>query len=112
MHRKKIYINTYNLTKIDNIWGEFKIIVCYKDKIKEYGEEKFYFEFPSLNFYHKLLNKTFSFNGKELFFDDKKEKIYFLICVKNNAVDQWIFGKIFMKKYQVIFNSEMKTIGF
>ena len=109
---KKIFINSYKLTVLDNMGGEFKFIFCNKNKIGEYGEDKFYLEFPSLNFYHKLLNKTFIFNGKELFFDDKNENIYFLICVKNNVVDQWIFGKIFMKKYQVIFNSEMKTIGF
>ena len=64
-------------------------------------------------FYHKLTNYTFHFIGKELFIEDNnKRNIYFLICLKNNAADQWIFGKVFMKKYQIIFNSQMKTIGF
>ena len=38
--------------------------------------------------------------------------LYFLIGNKNNDVDQWVFGKTFMNKYQFVFNSEMKTIGY
>ena len=111
-YEKKIYLKNSKLTVIDNIGGNFKIIFCNKNKIEEYGEQKFYSEFPSLNFYHQLSNTNFSFNGNELFFDDKNENIYFLICVKQNSVDSWVFGKVFMKKYQIIFNSEFKTIGF
>ena len=110
---KKVYISEINSTIIDGLGGLYNIIYCDKNKIEKYGITKFYSEFPSINFYHKLINYTFIFSGKELFYEEKKEnKLYFLISIKNNAVDQWIFGKIFMKKYQVIFNSEMKTIGF
>ena len=110
---KKIFISQINSTVINGLSGEYFIIFCDKNKIKDYGIDKFYSEFPSVNFYHKLMNYTFVFKGNELFYEDKKEnKIYFLIGKKNNEVDQWIFGKIFMKKYQVIFNSELKTIGF
>ena len=110
---KKIFISQINSTVINGLSGEYSIIFCDKNKLEGYGIDKFYLDFPSVNFYHKLMNLTFVFKGNELFYENKKEnKIYFLICKKNNAVDQWIFGKIFMKKYQVIFNSEMKTIGF
>ena len=110
---KKIFISQINSTVINGLSGEYTIIFCDKNRVEEYGNNKFYLEFPSVNFYHKLMNYTFVFKGNELFYEDKKEnKIYFLIAKKNNEVDQWIFGKIFMKKYQVIFNSEMKTIGF
>ena len=110
---KKIFISRINSTVINGLSGEYVIIFCDKNKVEEYGIDKFYLDFPSVNFYHRLMNYTFVFKGNELFYEDKKEnKIYFLISKKNNEVDQWIFGKIFMKKYQVIFNSEMKTIGF
>lgn len=110
---KKIFISQINSTVINGLSGEYVIIFCDKNKVDEYGINKFYLDFPSVNFYHKLMNYTFVFKGNDLFYEDKKEKkIYFLIAKKNNEVDQWIFGKIFMKKYQVIFNSEMKTIGF
>jgi len=109
---KKVFISNINSTVIEGLGGEYNVIFCDAYKIEKYNREKFYLEFPSINFYHQLLNYTFNFNGKELFFEDNNKNIYFLICTKNNAVDQWIFGKLFMKKYQIIFNNEMKTIGF
>ena len=71
----------------------------------------FYNEFPSINFYHNLLNITFVLKGQELFYEENN-KLYFLVANKNNEVDQWVFGKVFLDKYQFVFNSEMKTIGF
>ena len=110
---KKIYISEYNSTLIEGLGGQYVIIYCDKIKVDEYGTETFFNEFPSINFYHRLMNYSFIFNAHELFYEEEKEnKLYFLICRKNNEVDQWIFGKIFMKKYQVIFNSELRTIGF
>ena len=106
---RKVYISNNNSTIIEGFGGEYTIISCKANKI---DKEKFYLEFPSLNFYHQLINYTFIFNGNELFIEDQNKNIYFLICTKKNAVDQWIFGKVFMKKYQIIFNNEMKTIGF
>lgn len=105
---KKVYLSNYNSTIIEGFGGEYNIISCDANK---FDKEKFYLDFPSLNFYHQLMNYTFKFNGTELFVEDKNNNIYFLICTKKNAVDQWIFGKIFMKKYQMIFNNEMKTIN-
>jgi hypothetical protein len=110
---KNIYISQYNSSLIEGLNGQYIMIYCDMNKIEKYGKEIFYYEFPSLNFYYKLMNHSFIFNSNDLFYESKNEnKIFFLICKKNNEVDQWIFGKIFLKKYQIVFNSEMKTIGF
>ena len=108
---KKFHLNNNNSTIIEGFGGDYNFIICNKYKIKEYGINQFYLEFPSLNFYFKLMNYTFTFNSTELFLENK-DAIYFLICNKKNSVDQWVFGKIFMKKYQIVFNSEMKTMAF
>ena len=110
---EKVLISEFNSTIIEGLNGMYSIFYCDKNKILEYDINKFYGEFPSLNFYHSYLNFTFYFNATDLFYlNNNQNKLYFLIGNKNNEVDQWIFGKTFMKKYQFIFNSEMKTLGF
>ena len=32
--------------------------------------------------------------------------------LKIDRGDKWVLGKTFMKKYQIVFNNDMKTIGF
>ena len=110
---KKTYISDINSTIIEGLSGEYILFYCDKNKLIEYGINNFYSEFPSLNFYHNLFNYNFTLTGKDLFFEDEiNNKIYFLIGNKNNHFDQWIFGKIFMNKFEFVFNSEMKTVGY
>ena len=66
---------------------------------------------PTLYFYHLKYNFTFSFNYKELFQNLYNKQFYLITSSKNNE-EYWTFGKLFMKKYQFIFNSEKKTINF
>ena len=62
-------------------------------------------------FYHKLYNYTFELNYKDLF-EEKDDKLYFLIAFDINEEDLWKLGTIFFRKYFFIFNTEEKTIGF
>ena len=106
---KKAYISEINSTIIEGLNGVYTLFYCEKNKIKDMNI--FYNEFPSINFYHNLLNITFVLKGQELFYEENN-KLYFLVANINNEVDQWVFGKVFLDKYQFVFNSEMKTIGF
>ena len=106
---KKTYISQITSSIVEGLNGEYTIIYCEKKKIKDINE--FRSEFPSINFYHNLLNITFELKWDDLFYEDNN-KLFFLISNKKNEVDQWIFGKTFMNKYQFIFNTEMKTVGF
>ena len=55
---------------------------------------------------------NFTFTGKELF-QEIGEKIFFKILASNEKDEKdFILGKIFIKKYQVIFNSDYKSISF
>ena len=65
--------------------------------------------FPTLNFYHFEYNFTFSFNGSDLFLENNGY-YYFLIIFDIYDYRNWNFGKLFLKKYQLIFNPDSRTI--
>ena len=68
-------------------------------------------KFPDLNFYHLKYNYTFTFNYKELFIN-YNNRIFFLIQSSKNKENYWVFGKLFMKNYQFIFDSNKRTINY
>ncbi len=67
---------------------------------------------PTIYFYHRELNFTFNLTYEDLFVE-KNGYYYLLIAFNNNyAFSEWTFGRIFMKKYEIIFDPENKLIGF
>ena len=73
-----------------------------------------YSNFPDLKFHNRELNYTFILNKDDLFMK-RNNKIYFLMSFEKAIEDKlfrhWILGKPFMKKYNLIFDSEEKIIG-
>ena len=108
-------VDNFNLPSIKNNHNElnsiYNIIYCNKTKIIEYGEELFYNEFPTIKFDHPLLGYSFEFDANDLFYE-KEDEVHFLMASKIDRGDKWIFGKAFMKKYQIVFNNDKRTIGF
>ena len=49
---------------------------------------------------------------QKIYFMKKIGTVYFLMAIKLNKGDRWIFGKAFMKKYPIVFNNDMRTLGF
>lgn len=69
--------------------------------------------FPKLQFYHKDLNMTFSFDYNDLFYNYEKRKYSLLYFNYDQFWDSyWILGKPFFKKYQMYFKPDSKRIGF
>ena len=68
-------------------------------------------KFPTLFFEHNELNYTFNLSYKDLF-AEKDDKYIFLIAVKKHDIDDWYFGNIFLRKYQLFFNQDSKIISF
>ena len=85
----------------------YEIISC---DINYFGDKEMK-KFPTLYFFHLKYNFTFSFNYKELFLNIYNKQIFLITTSKSNE-EFWTFGKLFMKKYQFIFNTEKKTINF
>ena len=64
-----------------------------------------------IQFFNKDYNYTFELNPNELFI--KNNNFYFfLVYFDHYPTDNWILGKPFLKKYQLTFDMDGKTIGF
>ena len=106
---KKYYENKLCEKKIvsfENI-NYFKII-CYKDDFSSDDIEKF----PPLYLYNIAFNYSFVLDGKELFTEDE-DKFEFQILIEiGSTKTEWKLGRIFLLKYQIIFDDDNSLIGF
>ena len=66
--------------------------------------------FPILDFYHHTLNYTFTFDYNDLFYHFEN-KFYFMIIFQDFQSSSWSLGKIFFKKYHMLFDREKKIFG-
>ena len=92
----------------DEINGEdvFRYI-CEKDKFNSSDIN----EFPPIQLINTEMNTTFEFKGNELF-HEKDDKIIFQIVAKAGRTDdEWILGRIFLFKYQIMFDNDNNLIG-
>ena len=81
------------------------VIICDKSRFKDMNK------FPSLNFMHRELNKTFEFSYKDLF-QEIGNSLVFSIILDENEKYHWAFGRMFLKKYQFVFDNDQKTITY
>ena len=81
------------------------VIICDKNKFKDMNK------FPSLYFKHRDINKIFEFNYKDLF-QEIGNSIVFSVVFDEEDTYHWVFGRMFLRKYQFIFNNDQKTIRY
>ena len=91
---------------------------CY-EKYEEFGLVYVYCDkntniklLPSLNFYHREFNCTFTLNYQDLFLEKDDKYCLLVIFSRIHGFQEWTLGKPFMTKYEFIFNTEKTTIGF
>ena len=96
-----------NICYDDNSNSHYFLYYCKKNEFNEKDIKSF----PELNFFHAEFNYTFKFNGKDLFFE-KNGFYYFLIIFDRYDYKSWTLGKLFLKKYQLVFEHESKKINF
>ena len=68
--------------------------------------------FPDIYFEHKEFDTNFTLNYEDLFIYDKLKDKYIFLMLNDKFISGWIFGSIFLRKYQLIFNQDSKTIGY
>ena len=68
--------------------------------------------FPDINFDHIGFESTFKLTYKDLFILDEKSNKYIFLILQKDYVTDWSFGTIFLRKYQLFFNEDLKTIGY
>jgi len=98
--------NKFRKTKM-NEKQLLNIIFCNKNKI-DIDEIK---NFPKLYFKHVNLNQIFEFNYEDLFQETKQYYVFKIMLDENNK-RFWNFGRVFLKKYQFVFDNDQKTITY
>ena len=107
---KNEYFNFYISRNICHYYADNENEYYYCDKSEKFNINNLK-NFPILYFEHNEFNYTFEFNYKDLF-AEIKNKYIFLISSTGYDLDEWFFGNIFLRKYQLVFNQEAKTISF
>ena len=108
--KEKISINffqkyySFGYCKLNIIDFEEEYFTCKKQKVD-------ISKFPSLLFIHKDFNYTFELDYNDLFIE-YDNIYYFLIIFNRFNYNSWKLGRPFFKKYQLIFNQDLKYIGF
>ena len=103
------FFNKYiqkNICYDDSSNSHYFIYYCKKSEFNEKDIKSF----PDLNFFHAEFNFTFNFKGEDLFLE-KNGFYYFLIIFDRYDYKTWTFGKLFLYKYQLIFEHSSKKIS-
>ena len=109
---KKDFFDYYISKKICNIYHgkEYRTFYCQKSDNFNVEHLK---KFPTLYMVHKEFQYTFEFTYEDLFME-KDNKYWFLVALSifNSDIEEWFMGIIFLRKYNLIFNQDTKTISF
>ena len=108
---KRVYFNYYFQKKIcqyDIVNNNYLVFSCNSSMFTEEDIQKF----PQIDFLKSQLGFNFSFSGKDLFY--KKNNVYFfkMVAYLQRFRTDFLLGRMFLKKYKVIFNSDSKSMLF
>ena len=95
---------------------EYKLDINYSIiRCKKEGFENKIKSFPTLHLYNRAMQNVFELTYEDLFITEG-DYIYFLVIFRKGGLSQsnqtWKLGIPFLKKNQIIFNSDTKRIGF
>ena len=91
---------------------------CYKEYSNEIGVKAYFYycnkntdlsQFKPFTFSHHILNKNFTLTKDDLFIEDGDKYVFLMIF--GSRTYNIIFGYPFLKKYQLVFNQDTKSIG-
>ena len=97
---------------LNNICRETKINYLYTYIECDYNSSFSVASFPDICFEHADLETSFNLTYKDLFIVDKKNNKYIFLILKKEYFMGWILGSIFLRKFQLIFDQDSKTIGY
>ena len=103
--QKKCFCSNFS----QNIYSEYNLTFYYCLKSVK---DILYKKIPSIKFSSIELSYIFELTKEELFYE-KGDYIYFnILFTKFESNTYWIMGQIFLSKYNFVFNSDQKKIGF
>ena len=108
---KTQFFKEYLSKHICNIYSGYGFESIYCDKSENFTLNNLK-EFPTIYFQNNELQYIFELNYEDLFVE-KENKFWFLVTFPTfYELEEWYFGIIFLRKYNLIFNPDSKTIGF
>ena len=93
----------------------YYVYYCNKDNFignKYTLDHTYYNTFPSLEFYVKESNMTFSLNREHLFHEIYNRAYFLTVFKKKGSNNIWKLGEPFFSHFQITFDQERKIIGF
>ena len=96
----------------NNICQEKKVDYLYTYIECDYDSSFRVASFPDICFEHADFEIAFNLTYKDLFIVDKKNKKYIFLMIHKNYFSGWIFGSVFLRKFQLVFDQDAKTIGY
>ena len=109
---KKDFFDYYISNNICKLYQGIEYTTFFCEKSDKFNEEHLK-KFPTLYMDHKEFQYTFEFTYEDLFVE-KDGKYWFLIALSsfNKDLGDWHMGIILLRKYNLIFNQDSKTISF
>lgn len=107
----KLFFNKYYKSKIcqsDIINDVYIVTYCNSTQFTTKDIKMF----PIINFYKTQIGYNFTFLGDELFYEKDGVYIFKMISYLERYKVDFHFGRIFLKKYKIIFNPESKLMLF
>lgn len=105
------YINIYFFQKYRSICNQyrmkntlFRVIECQNTEFFNISS------FPDVSF--EIDDITFNLTYKDVFILDKNLNKYIFLILQEGYIGNWVLGRLFLKKYQFIFNEHSKTLGY
>ena len=106
-----IFFNKYYSKKIcqyELVNNLYIIISCDSEKFNNDDINSF----PEINFLKYKIGFNFTFSGKELFVKKGNKYFFKMVTYSQRHLKSFHFGRLFLKKYKVIFNSDSKLMYF
>ena len=104
----KPYLDSFKCKKevVYKYDSKYTVIYCHRRNFTENDLKKF----PILSLKSVDLNYIFNLDYKDLFY--KTKNVYIFKIINEEGFNIWKFGKIFLEKYQFVFNYDSKMFGF
>ena len=107
---KSIFFNQYFKSQICNyeIINHCYVTFCDSNKFSSEDIQSF----PNISIVIYKLGFNFTFSGEELFYKRDNKYFFKIISYFTNSKSSFSLGRIFLKKYKVIFNPDSKSMYF
>lgn len=102
----KCYSN--QICQYEQVNNLYIVISCDSDKFSIKNVESF----PDINFFKYKIGFNFTFSGKDLFIKKGNKYFFKMVTYSQSHLKSFYFGRLFLKKYKVILNSDSKTMYF